>query len=362
MTDPRDHPLVIVVGAGGVGKTTLAAAMGLDAAARGHDALVMTFDPSRRLKDALGVGDAAADCEIEVDASLDGRLHASLLDARSTFDRLIARYAPDQAARERILSNRFYDHLSGNLAGVLEYMASERLFEAANAGDHARIILDTPPTRQALDFLGAPERIVGFLDSGALRIALKPWFDPDGRLKATSKLGIVGRNVEAFFDRMVGLELLRDMAEFFQAFGPLYDGFRERALEVQRLLRSDRTLFVLVSGSGRQRVADTLFFARRLVDSGYRLGPVIMNRVHPVFDAVPATGRTARGATGDGRELLGWLGDRDRQGVAELRSLLGDSQPFIELPLLPEEPTDLEALTRLGREISDRLDAPAGRR
>ncbi len=356
MTDPRNHPLVIVVGSGGVGKTTLAAAMGLDAAARGKDTLVMTFDPSRRLKDSLGVGDAAADTEVEVATELAGRLHASLLDARATFDRLIERYAPDQAARDRILSNRFYDHLSGSLAGVLEYMASERLFEAAHAGGHDRIILDTPPTRQALDFLGAPERIVGFLDSGALRIALKPWFDPTGRLKATSKLGVVGRNVEAFFDRMVGLELLRDMAEFFQAFGPLYDGFRDRALEVQRLLRSEKTLFVLVSGPGRQRVADTLFFARRLVDSGYRLGPVIMNRIHPEFD--PSPGGSGGGATDDGRKLLGWLGERDRRGVDELRSLLGGSQPLVELPLLPEEPTDLEALTRLGREISARLDDP----
>jgi anion-transporting ArsA/GET3 family ATPase len=359
MKDPRDRPLVVVVGSGGVGKTTLAAALGLDAAARGHDTLVMTFDPSRRLKDSLGVGDAAADTEIEVGADLAGRLHASLLDARSTFDRLIERYAPDPAARDRILANRFYDHLSGNLAGVLEYMASERLFEAARAGRHQRIILDTPPTRQALDFLGAPERIVGFLDSGALRIALKPWFDPEGQLKATSRLGVIGKNVEAFFDRMVGLELLRDMAEFFQAFGPLFDGFRERALEVQRLLRSDDTIFVLVSGPGRQRVADTLFFARRLVEAGYLLGPVIMNRVHPRFGDSPPEGWTASAAARDGRTLLGWLGERDRRGVEELRSLLGEQQPFIELPLLPEDPTDLEALQLMGRDMSELLDKAA---
>ena len=349
-----DRHLVIVVGSGGVGKTTLAAALGLDAASRGDDTLVMTFDPSLRLKDALGVGDSADDVETEVDAGTDGRLWASLLDARRTFDRLIERYAPDPAARDRILGNRFYRQLSSGLAGVLEYMASERLFEVAAEEAHDRVVLDTPPTRQALDFLGAPERIVGFLDSGAMRIALKPWFDADGKLRATSKLGAIGRNVEGFFDRMVGLELLRDMAEFFQAFAPLYDGFRERALEVQKLLRSEDTVFVLVSGPGHQRVADTLFFARRLKEAGYRLGPVVVNRVHPFIEGDTSPRDLGPGNI-DGRHLLAWLGERDRQGVQELRSLLAASHPVVELPLLDDEPTDLAALADLGELFRSKL-------
>jgi len=347
--DPRRKPLIIVVGSGGVGKTTLAAAMGLRAARRGDNALVMTFDPSLRLKDALGVGDEARETETEVAAGGRGRLWASLLDARTAFDRIIDRYAPDPQARERILSNRFYDRLSGNLAGVLEYMASERLFEVAASGAYDRIILDTPPTRQALDFLGAPARIVSFLDSGALRIALKPWFDAEGRLKVTSRLGVLGRNVEGFFDRMVGLELLRDMAEFFQAFAPLFDGFRERALEVQELLRSPDTLFVLVSGPGSGRVADTLFFARRLSEAGYHLGPIVVNRVHPELPPVRDTARA-------GRRLMGWLGERDNQGVAELRDLVGDSHPVVQIPLMPDEPTDLESLAALGEVFERQLD------
>ena len=348
--DPRKHPLVIVVGSGGVGKTTLAAAMAASSAGAGNDTLVMTFDPSLRLKDTLGVGLEAAESATRVETGTVGTLHASLLDARRTFDRLIDRYAPDEEARQRILTNRFYDRLSANLAGVLEYMASERLFEVANEGHHDRIVLDTPPTRQALDFLGAPARIVGFLDSGALRIALKPWFDKDGNLKATSRLGILGRNVEDFLDRMVGLELLRDMAEFFRAFAPLYEGFRERALQVHDLLRSPETIFVLVSGPGEGRVADTLFFARRLTDAGYNLGPIVINRVHPLLDKPESE------ATSVGHRRLGWLGRRDHNTVVELRDLVGDSHPVIEIPLMPNEPTDLKSLSALGTIFESRLD------
>jgi len=353
--NPGNNPFVIVVGAGGVGKTTLAAAMGMASAGAGDNTLVMTFDPSERLKDTLGVGEAARDAEAPVAAGLPGTLHASLLDARLIFDRLIARYAPDEDCHQRILTNRWYDHLSGSLAGVLEYMAVERLFEVASSGKYSRVFLDTPPARQALDFLGAPDRLVSFLDSGALRIALKPWFDTRGRLKATSRLGFIGRNVESLLDRMVGLEVLRDMAEFFQSFGPLYDGFRERALKVKELLQSKDTIFVLVSGPGSQRVTDTIFFARKLTEEGYRLGPIIVNRVHPkISDCGPVKFSTA---LRDGRQLLSWLGEQERRGVEELRTLLGGSHPLIEIPLLPSEPTDLQSLSELGELYRETLDA-----
>jgi anion-transporting ArsA/GET3 family ATPase len=331
----------------------------------------MTFDPSWRLKDTLGVGEAAGDQETEVDAGTPGRLAASLLDARTTFDRLIDRYSPEPEAADRIHRNRFYDHLSGTLAGVLEYMAVERLHEVREEGRYSRIVLDTPPTREALDFLQAPERLVSFLDSGALRIALKPWFDASGHLRATSRIKLIGRNVEAFLDRLVGLELLRDMAEFFQAFAPLYDGFRERALEVQSLLRSRDAIFLLVSGPGSERVADTMFFARRLTEAGHRLGAIVVNRVHPLMagpehghpegagpasaDASAVSPDASAVSPEDGRGLLAWLGRRDQEGVDQLRSLLGASVPLVDLPLLADEPTGLEALDALGLQLESRL-------
>ncbi len=342
--------VVVVVGAGGVGKTTIAAALGVLSARAGADTLVMTFDPSLRLKDALGVGEAARTRDVAVALDAPGALHASLLDARDTFDRLVARYAPDERARNRILANRFYDHLSGTLGGVLEYMAVERLFEVAAAGRYERVILDTPPTRQALDFLEAPQRIVAFLDSGALRIALRPWFDENGRLRTTRRLGFVGHSVEAFLDRIVGLEVLRDMAEFFLAFSPLFEGFRERALEVQALLRAPRTSFVLVGGPEEERVPDTLFFARRLGEAGHRLGTVVVNRINPTC----GDAGTAAPEAVDGVRLLAWLGERDRRGVAALRSLLGAGSSLVEVPMLEREPAELEGLAALADRLAER--------
>jgi len=347
---PLGAPLLVVVGSGGVGKTTLAAALGLHSAATGTDTLVMTFDPSRRLKDALGVGERAADRAVAVETDLPARLDASLLDPRATFDRLIERYAPGSAEADRIYRNRFYHQLAGTLAGILEYMAVERLFEVADEGHYGRVILDTPPTRQALDFLHAPQRMVAFLDSGALKVALRPWFDDRGRLRA-GKLKVFGKGFEALLDRLIGLALLRDIAEFFQAFGPLYEGFRSRALDVQALLRSERTRFVLVSGPGEERVADTLFFARKLTEDGCRLGPVVVNQVHPEVARGERERGERTGALEEGLRLFAALGERDRNGLASLRGLL-PGIPVAAMPLLPEPPTTLPALRALGTRLA----------
>ncbi len=350
-----EHSLVVVVGAGGVGKTTIAASLGLMSVRHGRETLVMTFDPSARLKDTLGVGENARDREIRVAADTQGTLAASLLDAKQTFDRLVLRHAPDQAAADRILNNRFYEHLAGNLGGILEYMAVERLFEVAAERRYDRVILDTPPTRQALDFLGAPSRIVGFLDSGALKLALRQWFDDKGRLKPTAHLGMLGRGVEGFLDRMVGMDLLREMAEFFQAFGPLFAGFRERAEQVQALLKSPSTTFVLVTGPGEERLPETMFFARHLVEGGYHLGPLIVNMVHPRGSAE----LLARPELGAGARLLYWLGERDHRGVAAFSRLLERGQALVDIPLLAQEPTDLPSLEALGGLVTAKLEGRA---
>ena len=348
-----ERPLVVVVGSGGVGKTTVAASLGLLSAREGKKTLVMTFDPSHRLKDTLGVGEAARDREVTVEAEPSGKLHASLIDTRRTFDRLVRRYAPDDDARERILNNRFYTNLAGNLAGVLEYMAVERLFEIAEEGRYEQVILDTPPTRQALDFLEAPERVVAFLESGALRIALKDWFDDEGHLQVAARLKLLRKGIEAFFDRLVGLDVLRDMSEFFRAFEPLFTGFRGRAVEVGKLLRSSETLFVLCAGPGEEKIPDAMFFARRLRETGHHLGPIVVNRLHPRFES---DGATAPGLGPDETALLTWLGERDRRGLDALRALLPSESPLLALPVLPGEPTDLPSLAEIGALIRREME------
>jgi anion-transporting ArsA/GET3 family ATPase len=351
MSRDTGERLLVVVGSGGVGKTTLAAGLGLASARAGYDTLVMTFDPSRRLKDTLGVGDAAGDTEVAVATDAPGSLHASLLDIKGTFDRLIVRYSEDEAAARRILDNRYYHHLAGTLSGVLEYMAVERLFEVAAAERYERIVLDTPPTRQALDFLEAPQRMISFLDSGALNIIRRSWFDERGRLRATSRLGPLGRGIESWLDGIVGMAFLRDMTEFFQAFGPLYEGFRERAMNVRSLLRSNETLFVLVSGPGEEQVPDTMMFARRLGEAGYRLGPIVVNRLFSLPER-PRVHAGASPSTHRAEELLAWLEDRDRRGLDRLRGLLS-GRPLLPIELMPSEPTDLESLEALGRRLHD---------
>lgn len=342
-----ERKLVVVVGAGGVGKTTLAAALGLRSARTGARTLVMTFDPSLRLKDALGVGAAVKDRAVRVKADTRGPLDVILLDARATFDRLIQRYAPDEAAARRIYDNRFYRDLAGNLAGILEYMAVERLFEVAAERQYDRVILDTPPTRQALDFLEAPDRIVNFLDSGAIKLALKPWWEAGGGLTRLP-MRLAAKGAEGIANRLLGMKLLGDMLEFFRAFAPLYDGFRERAHQVRLLLREPETLFILVSGPGEDRIPDTMFFARKLKEGGHRVGPIVVNQVHP---AVARAGEPEDATLAEGLALFQFLGLRDAQGIEQLRKLLSRGEPLVVVPLHAKPPDNLADLEALGDEV-----------
>ena len=334
--------LTVVVGAGGAGKTTLAAALALGSAKRGLRTLVMTFDPSLRLKDALGVGEEAKDQPSRVATFGPGSLDAALLDAKRTFDRLIRTYAPDAASAKRIFANPFYRDLAGKLAGILEYMAMERLFEMRASGRYERIILDTPPTRQAMDFLQAPERMMNMVNNKAIKFAMDPFWDGKGGLNLGFRIAAMG--AMELSDRLVGRRFLRDVVEFIRAFAPLFEGFRNRAEEVRNLLLAEETRFLLVAGPGPDRVPDAMFFLRKLKETGHHLGPILVNQIHP--DPGP------KGRLDPGLALLRYMADRDRRGLALLRSLFPEDQEIIPVALEPVPPGDLHTLGQLFDQVA----------
>ena len=247
--------ILVACGSGGVGKTTTAAALALRAARSGRRVLVCTIDPSRRLATSLGLNQLSGKpraielSRLAPPPARGGALWAMVLDVKSTFDALVARHTPDAAARERILGNRFYRHISAALAGSHEYMAMEKLLELSADERWDLVVLDTPPTRHALDFLEAPDRLVDFLDTSVLRWFLRPYFVA-GRLtlKVATRTGAIAFRLA---DRFLGLQFLQDLSEFFLAFESMYDGFKERASEGARA--AARAVLGLRDGGGPDR-------------------------------------------------------------------------------------------------------------
>lgn len=350
----------ICAGSGGVGKTTTSAAIAAGMAARGRRVAVLTIDPAKRLADSLGLGELGNE-ERRVDPALlrsagagdpRGELWAAMLDAKATFDDVVARYAPDEEARQRILENRIYREISGTLAGSQEYMAMERLYELHESGRYDLLVLDTPPSRNALDFLDAPRRLVSFIEGRAIRLFLRP---------TGFGMRVAGRGfsvVTSLIRRLTGLDLIEDLTEFFAATGGMIGGFRERAERVDRLLGDDRTSFLIVTSPTAEATEEAAFLRGRMRESGLRLGGVIVNRCHPpsqhaVADAAAATSRLI--AEGDLAErVVAAFEDRSRLAAHEARNvdaLLGrvGSVPLVSVPELADEVHDLAALVALGR-------------
>ncbi len=278
--------IVVVAGAGGVGKTTVSAALALGLAARGARVAVVTIDPARRLAAALGI-DALGDMPHRVDAArveasgmaMLGTMDALQLDPRATFDRLVAREAPNEAARERILANRIYRHLSSTAAGAQEFMAVERLHELHDSGDYDVVVLDTPPARNALDFLDAPERMTRFMEGRGLRLLLGPRGGA-GRV-GWRALQAGGSMVMSVLERLTGAELISEIREFLLSFDGMYQGFSDRAAAVKQLLSSDDARFVVVTGPRPEPSAEAHALWDRLTTDRYPLGALVVNRVHP---------------------------------------------------------------------------------
>ena len=359
--------LVICCGTGGVGKTTISAALALRLAQGGARTVVVTIDPARRLASALGMSGLSDEPRrVPADALLGpgaGELWALQLDAKATFDRLVSRYAADEAARARILENRIYRHLSGAVAGAQEYMAVERVHELVEDGGFDCIVLDTPPATNALDFLDAPQRITRFIEGRALRLLLRPGAAAGGLGWKILHAG--SGTVLALLERLTGAQLLRDVSDFLAGFDGMYQGFAERAGAVRALLLSDASGFVVVAAAEPDSLGQAVALSRRLTADGFPLAGVILNRVHAMPGEPPAADDLARALTdagaGDPRALaddaIAALGDerllglRDIDARRELHAAI-DEGGLIEVPAFAREPVELPGIAEVAEALA----------
>jgi len=346
----RSASIVLCCGSGGVGKTTTAAVIALEAARLGRRAVVVTIDPAKRLADALGITELT-NMPSMIDGPWDGELSALMLDTESTFNGLVARYSGSPEQAEKILGNRFYRNISGALSGTQEYMATEKLYELSSEGDYDLIVVDTPPTRNALDFLEAPGRLSRFLGHPLYRLVTAP---TRGIVKAVN---MAAQPFLRSVGKVVGGEVIADAIAFFTAFDGMEEGFRERAGMVEELLADDATAFVLVASPHRDTVAEAAFFAERLGQMSLDVKAVVVNRIHPYFgaglDDEIAAALAAHGdesPLGDHLRNLSELDDiarSEREHLAPLGERVRPA-PLVEVPLLPFEVHDLDSLLALG--------------
>jgi anion-transporting ArsA/GET3 family ATPase len=359
--------IAVCVGSGGVGKTTVAAALALSRALEGQRTLVCTIDPARRLANALGLS-ALGNVESRVpehkfaEAGLrpKGELHAMMLDVKRTWDDLVTRHAPDPARRDRILRNRLYQQMSAALAGSQEYMAMEKLYELATDRDYDLIVLDTPPTAHALDFLDAPDRIVDFLGNETARSILAPAIGAGKLGLRLAQLG--GGYIAKTLARFTGQQVLGDLGDFLQSFQGMYEGFKERAAAVRALLSRPEVGFVLVCAPSPVSVDEALAFHERLHAESMPVAGVVVNRLTPDLwssDAplpdAPALRAALGVADGDGEDLAVRLAltleEHQALAVAERRTigrlLARTTAARALVPRLETDVHDLAGLARL---------------
>jgi anion-transporting ArsA/GET3 family ATPase len=350
--------VLVCVGAGGVGKTTTSAAIALGLAMRGQKVAVVTIDPARRLASALGLQELSGEPH-RIDESelvgagieLKGELWALMLDTKRTFDDVVARLASDENARQEILANPVYRELSTAVAGSQELGAIAKLYELHSEGDFDVVVLDTPPSRNALDFLDAPGRLLGFLDGRALQVFLAP-------SGLTARL--FGRGtalVFAIFARVTGVDMLNELSSFFRTMSSVIGGFGERTRRVASLLRASETSFLIITSPEPEPASEAAFLAERLRAADMSLGEVVVNRVHldglgghsceQVSELLaPALGGALAGRVASNLADFDVLAGRDRAAIAQLRGLLDGGEPIV-VPQLDEDVQDLLGLARI---------------
>jgi anion-transporting ArsA/GET3 family ATPase len=284
----RDKRIIICCGSGGVGKTTVSAALGVQAALLGKNVLALTVDPAKRLADSLGLTDLGnqetrvpEDRFVQYGKRPKGSLYAMMLDTKRTFDELIERYAPNEEVAQDILHNQFYRHLSSAMTGSHEYLAMEKLYQIHLEGRYDLIVLDTPPTKHALDFLEAPSRVRAFFDRSISQWFLKPYLTM-GRV-SLSLFNRTAGTVLRLVERFTGAEFLHDVSDFVTGLADSFDIFRSRAEEVMRVLRGEQTSFLLVTSTDRGALDEAAYFLDRIQEASLPFGGIVANR----FRALP---------------------------------------------------------------------------
>jgi anion-transporting ArsA/GET3 family ATPase len=386
--------IAVCVGCGGVGKTTVAAALALEAARRGQRVLVLTIDPARRLADALGVEQLGnqpqalpRDALTALGVPPHGAVSALMLDMKRTFDDLVERFAESREVQDRILHNPLYKNVSEALAGSVEYSAMEKVYEMWERADYELIVVDTPPAQHALDFLDAPERLLEFLDSRVVHILIHPAF-------AAGRFGVRlfqqgTRRVLRLLERVSGLSFLQDVSEFLLAFEGMSVGFRQRAMRVRALLLGPESSFVLVTGPGRDSVRQAVDFRERLSAYGVKLAGVLVNRIHlwPDGDTPPGLApgvptppqdlaaltqalsevcgadfpaQQATQAALEAAKGYAALVRRDARAMQELEREIQEVGFWGKIPELPNDVHDLAGLAHMARTIF-REDPPLDR-
>jgi anion-transporting ArsA/GET3 family ATPase len=355
--------VVICTGGGGVGKTTVAAAVALGLAAAGDRVALVTIDPARRLAEALGLADLGNDPRPvdlapfeQAGLTVPGELEAMMLNVKRTFDELVVRLAPDRTTVDQILANPVYDQISTAVAGSQEYTAMAKLFELHRLGTYDVIVLDTPPSRSAVDFLRAPQRLNSFLGGRALNMLIRP----TGMAMRMTGLAF------AVLRRIMGVGMLDDVTRFFRLMGGLIDGFRERATDVEALLINPSTAFVIVSSPEPRPVEEAIYLEAELAELGLRPTALVVNRRHPRDPDGSPTERVAerlspalgealarRVATVHGQLQL--MAEHEQESIDRLTAALGRSVMF-GVPDRGADLHDAAGLVWLCRELFS--DAP----
>jgi len=348
-----DRSIVICCGAGGVGKTTVSAAMAMQAAGQGRRACVVTIDPARRLANALGL-DVLANDPVRIDGDWPGELWAVMLDPKGTFDDLVRQYAGSDQQHDAILGNRIYRNLTGALSGTQEYMAMEKLHQLTESGRYDLVVVDTPPTRNAVDFIDAPRRLTRFLGHRLFQILLMP---TRAYLRAVS---IASQALLRSIAKVAGSDVVDDAMAFFTAFEGMEEGFRRRAEHMQRVLADPSTAFVIVTSPRTDTVDEAVWFAEQLDGLGFTVSALVVNRVQPAYQP---SGPTVQAPAGSALDVLqGNLADlqerrrHEERAIASVAAQIAPA-PVVLVPVLAEDVHDAEGLAAVAETLAQ---GPAG--